>query len=526
MQKRWIKVAIAVVVLAVIVVILVPFFVNADTFRPRIEDQLSSALGRKIDLGHLSFSLLKGSIVADNISIADDPAFSTSPFIQAKSLSIGVEVQPLLFHRQVNITNLTIESPAINLISARNGTWNFSTIGAASSRQDTQSQSALPDLTVGEFKINDGSATVSSLPATGKPFAYTSINLAVQQLSFLKSFPFQLSAKLPGDGSFNLTGNAGPLAQNNAADTPFQAALQLKHLDPVAAGVVEPGAGISMVLDIDSQLASNGTALSSSGKIQAIKLQLSRSGSPAPNPVDIDYAVSLNLNDRAGKVTDLAIHTGSVAAHATGSYRLTAQAIVLDLRLAAPNLPIDQLEQLLPAVGVHLPSGSSLKGGTLTADLNITGPATEVTLAGPVAIENSLLAGFDIGSKIEGMNPFGAKGGGTSIQLLRADVNSSPRTTQLNNIECNLPQIGTATGSGSVASSGALDFKLVAKFNANTGVGAVATQAETLVGNLLGNFAAPFKSKVTAIANNGIPLTITGTSSNPTIRANLKAMLR
>ena len=525
MQGRWfLKVIIAAAVLAVLVVGLVPFFVNADTFRPKIEDQLSSALGRKIALGHLSFSLLEGSLVADNISIADDPAFSTSPFVQAKSLSIGVEVGPLLFHHQVNITKLTIESPVINLISAQNGKWNFSTIGASSS-QNSQSPSALPDLTVGELKINDGTAIVSSLPANGKPFAYTSINLAVQQLSFLKSFPFQLSANLPGDGSFNLGGNAGPLAQNNAADTPFQATLALKHLDPVVAGLVEPSDGISMVLDIDSQLASDGTSFNSNGKIEASKLQLSRSGSPAPNPLCIDYSVSHNLEARTGKVSDIAIHIGSVAAHVTGGYKLTPQAIVLDLHLAAPSLPVDQFEQLLPAVGVRLPSGSSLKGGTLTANLAITGSATAVTLAGPVSIDNTQLAGFDIGSKIDGINPLGGKGGGTSIQTLRADVNSSPQSTQLNNILANLPQIGTATGKGTVAPSGALDFALTAKFTATTGVGAIATQAQNVVSGFLGGFA-PLKSKAKSASNGGIPLTITGTASDPHIRANLKAMLK
>ena len=40
------------------------------------------------------------------------------------------------------------------------------------------------------------------------------------------------------------------------------------------------------------------------------------------------------------------------------------------------------------------------------------------------------------------------KGGGTGIQTLRADVNSSPQSTQLNNIVANLPQIGTAAGNG------------------------------------------------------------------------------
>jgi AsmA protein len=214
-----------------------------------------------------------------------------------------------------------------------------------------------------------------------------------------------------------------------------------------------------------------------------------------------------------------------VEAHVKGGYRLTPQAVVLDLRLAAPSLPVDQLEQLLPAVGVKLPSGSALKGGTLTASLAITGPATAVTLAGPVSIDNTLLAGFDLGSRIEGLNPFGARGAGTSIQTLRADVNSTPQSTQLANIYGNLPQIGTASGNGAVSASGALDFKLAAKFNPNTGVGALANQAQTAIGNLLGGFA-PLKSRVTAIANNGIPLTITGTASSPTIRANLKAMLK
>lgn len=525
MKNSWIKIASAAVALFVLVVVLVPFFVNADTFRPRIQEQLSSALGRPITLGHLSLSLLRGSLVAENISIADDPAFSTSPFLQAKSLDIGVELGPLLFHRQVNITNLTVESPTIHLISKENGVWNFSSLGQASKSSSPQSQSVFPNLTVGELKIAGGTATVSSIPAAGNPFSYTAINLDIQQLSFLKSFPFQLSAKLPGDGSFNLSGNAGPVAQANAANTPFHATLQLKHLDPVAAGLVAPSAGISMVLDIDAQLDSNGSALTSSGKIQAAKLQLSRTGSPAPNTVNIDYAIVHDLDARTGKVSDIAIHTGSVAAHVSGSYRLTPQAAVLDLRLAAPGLPIDQLVQLLPAVGVKLPAGSSLKGGTLSASLAITGPATAVTLTGPVSIDNTQLAGFDLGSRIEGINPFGGKGGGTNIQTLRADVNSSPQSTQLNNILANLPQIGTATGTGNVSASGALDFKLSAKFTATTGVGAIATQAQNAVTSFLGGFA-PLKSKAASIANNGIPLTITGTATDPHIRANLKAMLK
>ncbi|MFZ0743046.1 MAG: DUF748 domain-containing protein, partial [Terracidiphilus sp.] len=356
MQRRWVKVAAGVAAFFIVVIILIPFLVKADTFRPTIEAQLSTALGRRVALGHLSFSLLKGSLVANDISIADDPAFSTSPFLGAKSLQIGVHVAPLLFSHQLRITKLTVDSPAINLIHAQSGAWNFSSFGAgAAATHSSQHPGAIPDLSVGELDITNGTATVSSLPASGAPFVYTGIDLSFQNLSLLKSFPFKLSAKLPGNGSLDLSGTAGPLAQNNADDTPFNATLNLKHFDPVAAGVIDLSKGIAMIVDIDAQLASNGTALTSSGKIQAANLQLTRTATPAPQPVNIDYSIAENLAARTGQVSDIAIHTGSVEAHVTGSFQQTVQAVVLDLHLAAPNLPVDQLVQLLPSFGVSLP---------------------------------------------------------------------------------------------------------------------------------------------------------------------------
>jgi AsmA protein len=51
---------------------------------------LTAALGRQVKVGNLSLSLLSGGVTADNISIADDPAFSKTPFVQAKSLNVGV----------------------------------------------------------------------------------------------------------------------------------------------------------------------------------------------------------------------------------------------------------------------------------------------------------------------------------------------------------------------------------------------------------------------------------------------------
>jgi AsmA protein len=525
MDKRWLTIGGIVVGVFLFVILLAPFFVNAETFKPTIESQLSTALGRNVTMGKLSFSILGGSLNAEEIAIADDPAFSKVPFIQAKKLDVGVELLPLIFHHQVRITKLTIDTPSMQLIEHANGKWNYSSLGGASSPASNPQQSSIPDLSVGELKIVNGSALVSSIPVTAKPFEYTDVDLTVKSFSFLKSFPFDLSAKLPAGGTLKLNGDAGPISQKDTTQTPFHATLQLREFDPVASGVIDPSKGITMDTNLDAQITSDGTTVSSTGKITASQLKLVPRGSTAQQPVEIDFSASQNLNTREGTLSDVAVHTGSVAVHVNGTFQFTAQALMLNLHLSAPGLPIDQLEQLLPTVGIHLPSGSSLQGGTLTANIAITGAATAATMTGPVEIDNTKLAGFDLGSKIQGLNPFGGTGGGTQIQVLKANVNTSPDGTKITDIYGNVPQIGSATGEGTVDPSGSLDFHLTAALNSSNAIGAVANTAANAVGGLVGSFLHP-KQKAAPAANRGIPLTITGSASSPSIHANIGAMLK
>jgi AsmA protein len=522
MRKRWVKAAIAAAVLVIVVLGLIPFFINADTLRPKIQDELSSALGRKVTLGHISLSLFTGSLVAENISIADDPAFASAPFLEAKELRIGVELGPLIFHHSVQITTFAVESPSIQLIHAANGTWNFSSLGSSAPQRASQQSSAPPSLTVNELKIVNGSAALSSVPAAGKPFACSDVNLTVKQLSFTQSFPVELSLKVAGGGSLSLKGTAGPVAQNDTSLTPFQATLDLKHFDPLAAGAVEPSDGISMLADFNVQVTSSGGNLTTTGKIAATQLKLARNGSPAPNPVDIDFNLSDNLSSRTGQVNDIAVHTGAVAVHITGDFRHDSTEAVLNLHLSAPNLPVDQVEQLLPAAGVTLPSGSRLKGGTLSAHLAITGPVNATVISGPVELDNSQLEGFDLGSKIQGMNPIGGTSNGTEIQKLSADVNNSPQGTRFSNIDAEVPKIGSATGEGTVSPASELNFQLNAKIAALSAVGGVVNNGVNAVGGLLGKNSKPASNS----NSGGIPLTITGTASNPSIHVQMGKVLK
>ena len=56
--------------------------------------------------------------------------------------------------------------------------------------------------------------------------------------------------------------------------------------------------------------------------------------------------------------------------------------MVVHMNLNGQGMSIDELESLLPAFGVVLPSGSSLRGGTLSANLNLQGPLDALTMSG------------------------------------------------------------------------------------------------------------------------------------------------
>jgi AsmA protein len=84
-----------------------PFLVDANTFRPVVESQLTGALGRQARLGDLKLSLFSGALEARDFSIAN--------FLDAKSVKIGVEMMPLIFSRKVNVTRVVVDEPRVSL---------------------------------------------------------------------------------------------------------------------------------------------------------------------------------------------------------------------------------------------------------------------------------------------------------------------------------------------------------------------------------------------------------------------------
>jgi hypothetical protein len=181
-------------------------------------------------------------------------------------------------------------------------------------------------------------------------------------------------------------------------------------------------------------------------------------------------------------------------------------------------MPVPDLEGVLPAAGITLPSGASLQTGTLTLALAINGPVDKLVIAGPVNLSNAKLAGFNLRQKLGALSSLAGLGGGgsgsdTDIQTLSANLRVDPSGTQATNLNVVVPSIGTITGSGTVSSGGQLNFKMVAKLAAGNPMGAVTSALSSFTGS-------------SSQSGGGLPFKIQGTTSHPIFLPDVAAMAK
>src|SRR6185369_8998001 len=141
------------VVLLILAMIALPFLIDANQFKPRVESEASKALGRDVKVGNLSLSILSGGVKAQGLSISENPAYGKEPFLTAKSMEIGVEMMPLITSRKLNVQSFTIDEPQVMLVHGTNGKWNVSTLGGSTEKSASTSSN---ELKVGKFAIKNG----------------------------------------------------------------------------------------------------------------------------------------------------------------------------------------------------------------------------------------------------------------------------------------------------------------------------------------------------------------------------------
>jgi AsmA protein len=216
-------------------------------------------------------------------------------------------------------------------------------------------------------------------------------------------------------------------------------------------------------------------------------------------PIAIDYESEYDRNASAGVVKRGDVKIGNAVARLTGDYSAKGETIAVRMKLSGDNMPAPDLEATLPAIGMTLPSGSSLRQGTLDVNFTISGPVDRLVIAGPINLSNVTVAGFDLGDKLGALPSFGGipKGGDTLIQTLAGTLRVGPDGIRADSLNLIAPAIGTITGNGTITPKGDMNFTMVAK--------------------LTGSAAASQLSRVASLGQpaGGIPFKIQGTTTNP-----------
>lgn len=530
-MKKFLVIVGVVIAVLILVVVVLPFFVNANSFKPTLESDLSGALGRKVEIGNIRLAILSGGVTVDNVSIADDPAFSKAPFLTAKQLTAGVHLFPLIFSKKLEVRSFTIADPHVALLRSSSGKWNFSSLGAgashkaaapqatsaAASSDSTSSSSALAAAraSIGALRITNGTIVIGTAGPQSKTETYRDVNFQASDLSRTSQFPFKLSAKTPGGGSISLVGNAGPLALGDMSLSPFTAKLDAEHIDLASTGFVAPSSGLAGTVGFTGTFASDGTLVSSQGTAKTERIRLVAGGSPSTVPVNLNYTATYALQSESGRLSQGDVHIGKALAHLTGTFDASGSSTTVRMKLNGQSMPVTDLQDVLPAAGITLPSGASLRSGNLDVNFAISGPLDKLVITGPVNLSNATLAGFDLNSKLGALASFAGIGGsgasGTQIQTLSANMRVDPGGTHAQNLNLVVPTIGTMTGDGNISSTGQLDCKMVAKLTASHG-------AAGAVGAAISSFTGGKKSQ------QGIPFKIQGTTSSPVFIPDVGAM--
>jgi AsmA protein len=222
---KWVVLGVAVVIVLLLAVVLVlPYFINVQKYKPEIEKRISENLGLPVSIGgDLRLSLFPWAGVAfSELRVGNPPGFKEENLFFVKSFEVNVKVIPLL-SRDIQVKGFILEGPRVVLEKAKNGKANWEQIGRASreSRMETPEEEkagreessadgfAVKSLAVGEMSVRNGSLLWVD-GSKGERKEIKDLSLEVKDVSLDRPVTFMLTAGLEGM-PVQVEGKVGPL---------------------------------------------------------------------------------------------------------------------------------------------------------------------------------------------------------------------------------------------------------------------------------------------------------------------------
>jgi AsmA protein len=431
--------------------------VNGERLRPNLEAAFSSATGRRVEIRKLSFSLQRLALTAEDLTVAEDPAFGGHvPFLQARRVDLHVRLAPLLFAHQVRVTGVAIDSPIVMLRQNAAGAWNFHSLLKASSQSVT-------DLDPPSIQVTGGRVSMAGFGDDAHSIRLRDLRLSSPALSLQMSNPLTLTAGVEGGGSVKLEGRAGPTEwEQGAPVVPFNGLVHATNLNLSESNVLSSAPSVSGQLTLDASIESDGRMMRLDGQAKAVKLKLAAAGRPASEPLQAVFTVAHDLTTHAGVVSrcDLRVNKGS--AGFTGKYLSAGESPLLNLELAISDAPVTDLSPLLPALGFPLGDSAGMMGGAAIAKIKLDGPLDGPFVTGSLAVNGARVTGFNLSRRLAPIEGLDASDLETEFEIVswKADLKSGGAGLNLDNLETAIAGLGLLSGSGTIAPDSRLDFNM------------------------------------------------------------------
>lgn len=445
MRKLLISVVILVVVAAGVLLAL-PYVLDVNKYRGRIQSELEKRTGRPVTLGQMRLKVFPLAFRVENAVIGEDPSVrSTLPFAQVSELLVSAQLMPLL-QGDVQVNSVQLNKPRIELVKLANGAWNFSTLGrntapAAAPKGPATPAPAQPtppqpapgqrQFSLAQLAIVDGQVALTDLQKQQPRAVYDHIDLDLKDLAPGRPASIALAAHLPGTGKelIELKGKGGPL-QDNVAATDFTGEIKLDGVSFAGLAKFLNSAaleGMDFIASGQAQISNHAGKASSKGDL---KLEDGRvKGVVIGYPITADYDVTADLKQDSLRIEKGQLKLGPTPVAISGTMHTGSTPAAIDLQVKATNASISELARLASAFGVAFNPGTEIKGAidanvaargtTKDPVLNGTLDAREITISGkalhqPVQVTNVHLA---LAPNAVRSNEFVASTGGTAVKV-------------------------------------------------------------------------------------------------------------
>ena len=128
-MKRLLWILVVLIAVLTAAAIAIPSLIDLEPVKARWLPVAEQALDRQVSVGRVTLSLFPPvGVTIQDVSVMDEPAFSRDPFLTAETVTARVALWPLL-QRRVEVSQLIVKRPVIELVKDAQGRWNYETLG-------------------------------------------------------------------------------------------------------------------------------------------------------------------------------------------------------------------------------------------------------------------------------------------------------------------------------------------------------------------------------------------------------------